>query len=455
MTSINTDPIIRDLRLALGVGGRPLDRQAVCRSLEPLHPSVIAAILDEITLPEAMEVFECLDDRRAAEALHEVSPETSRYLIERSPLARMAALLDLLPVDDAAEVVSEAREEDVEPLLAALPAGGARELRALLAYPGGSAGRLMTSRFAAVGEQTPSSQVLEYLRRGAGELETVNTIYVLDDLRRLTGVCSIREVLVAPPDAPVHSFMNPEPIAVRPEADQQAVSQLIAQYDLPAMPVVDAEGRLLGIVTVDDVIDVLVEEFEEDIARLVGTDAEEMERRSPAQVARLRLPWLLGTMAIELGAGYVIHRYDDVLQQVILLASFMPVISATSGNVGLQAAAIAVRGLDTGHMSASRWASAVRKELTTALLIALVCGTVLGAVGVLWSRHWPFGLVVGAALACAMLTAGLLGTLIPMASKRLGLDPATTAGPFETAFQDLIGFGVFLWLASRLLHWLS
>jgi magnesium transporter len=179
-----------------------------------------------------------------------------------------------------------------------------------------------------------------------------------------------------------------------------------------------------------------------------------MERRTPAQVARLRLPWLLGTMGIELCAGLVISHFDDVLKEVILLASFMPVISAVSGNVGLQAAAIVVRGLDTGHVSLQHWGGQVRKELASSFMLSLACGLVLGLVGVMWSQHAGFGVVIGAAMTCSMLTAGLMGTVIPLLSKRLGFDPAATAGPFETAFQDVIGFAVFLWLASVLLQWL-
>ena len=185
-----------------------------------------------------------------------------------------------------------------------------------------------------------------------------------------------------------------------------------------------------------------------------GEAAAEMSRRTPAEVARLRLPWLLGTMAIELFAGAIIARFDAVLRDVILLASFMPVISAVSGNVGLQAAAIVVRGLDTGHISVEQWAHALRRELVTALVIAAAMGTVVTLVAIAWSHRILFGLVVGAAMLSAVLTAGLLGTAIPIVSKRLGLDPATTAGPFETALQDVIGFTVFLWTATLLACWL-
>jgi len=218
--------------------------------------------------------------------------------------------------------------------------------------------------------------------------------------------------------------------------------------------VVDDAGRLLGIITVDDVLDVLAHEFNEDYAGLVGSDAAEMDRRTATEIARLRLPWLLGTMAIELCAGAIIARFDGVLREVILLASFMPVISAVPGNVGLQAAAIVVRGLDTGHVSLENWTDAVRRELLAAFTIALVAGTALAIIAIIWSRHLPFGLVVGLAMTCAILAASVMGTVIPILSKHFGFDPATTAGPFETAFQDLVGFTIFLWMATLLVRWL-
>lgn len=455
MRVTTVEATIERLRPALGEGTRRLDAAEVRDVLAGLHPSDVAAVLDALTLPEAAAVFELLPDDLAAEALDKVLPETNRYLVEHSSHNRIVTLLDLLPMDEAAEVLEEVGAEEAEQLLADLPAVEKAAVEELLAYPEGTAGRLMTNRFASVSPGTTVARALEYLRRAAERLETLNVVYVVEAGRRLVGVCSVRDLLLASPRELVGRVMTLDPIAVTPETQQREVARQIAHYDLLAIPVVDETRRILGIITVDDVIDVLVEEFNEDYARLVGTDAEEMDRRSPAQIARLRLPWLLGTMAIELVAGLVIHRYDRVLQQVILLASFMPVISATSGNVGLQAAAIAVRGLDTGHVTLANWGRAVKKELATALLMALICGLGLGLVGAAWSRHGPFGMVVGSALACAMVTAGLMGTLIPMVSKRLGFDPATTAGPFETAFQDVIGFAVFLWLAARLLPWLT
>ncbi len=455
MRVITTEPIIERVRQALDRETGPALAATLTALLQELHPSDIAFILEELTLPEALIVFAHLDAERAAEVLDEVSTETARYLTENSPHDRMVSLLDILPMDDAAEVVSELGSAEAGPLLAALPRADAEEVRELLSYPEQTAGRLMTDKFAVVSPDTTAAQTLDYLRRNADVLETVNIVYVLNGGERLVGVSSLRDVLVAPLNRPIREFMITDLIAVSPETDQQEVARLISRYDLLAVPVVDAAGRMQGIVTVDDVIDVLVEEFNENYLRLVGSDAEEMERRTPAQVARLRLPWLLGTMLIELMAGLIIAHFDNVLKQVMLLASFMPVISAISGNVGLQAAAIVVRGLDTGHVSLTSWWRPVAKELATSLLMAFACGILLGVTGAIWSHRLTFGLVIGGALTCSMLTAGFMGTIIPMISKRLGFDPATTAGPFETAFQDVIGFGVFLWLASLLLHWLT
>ncbi|HEV8634815.1 MAG TPA: magnesium transporter [Chloroflexota bacterium] len=436
MTPPARETLAERLRDALqeppGDGDQPLTTV-----LRDQHPADVAAALRELDTPEAAAVFDQLDDAGAAEVLDELDAELTRYLVDHTPTGRVAALLDRLPADDAAEVVAEAPAGQAEPLLAALSAQApedAAAVRGLLAYPERTAGRLMTDKYAVVPPHATAAQVLQYLRANAHVLETVGVVYVVDEGGRLLGYCPIRQVLTAGEWQPAGAIMRTDSVMVAPETDQEEVARRISRYDLAAVPVVDASGRLLGIVTVDDAIDVLVEEFSEDFLRLAGTDAEAMERRTPVQVARLRLPWLLGTMGIELGSGLVIAHFDQVLREVILLASFMPVISAISGNVGLQAAAIVVRGLDTGHVALPRWGRQVSRELATTLLMALVCGAVLGGIGAVWSQHPPFGLVVGVALACAMLTAAFMGSVIPMVSKRLGFDPATTAGPFETAF---------------------
>lgn len=447
------DQLHEALRLPAGNGGG----LALQTMLAPQRPADIAAAMRRMTMAEALGAFAWLSNEQAGDVLNDIDPELTRYLIENAPPARIADVLDLMPADNAAEVIAEAglsRTEDILRELEAQAPGDAEAVRALLAFPGKTAGRIMTDRFVSVRPTTTAGVILAILHRRAHEFDAVSNIYATDAHGKLQGVASIRDVLAATNTAPLAEIMTHEPVTIGPEEPQDEVARAIARYDLSALPVVDAEGVLLGIVTVDDAMDVVVEELSEDFFRFAGSDADEMDRRTPAQVARLRLPWLMGTMAIELGAGAVISRFDDVLVNVILLASFMPVISAISGNVGLQAAAIVVRGLDTGHVSLRHWGKQVTKELSTSFLLALACAVVLGTIGAIWSQHIPFGIVIGGALLCSMMTAGFMGSIIPMISKRLGFDPAATAGPFETAFQDVIGFAVFLWLASLLQQWL-
>jgi magnesium transporter len=229
---------------------------------------------------------------------------------------------------------------------------------------------------------------------------------------------------------------------------------VVAKYDLVALPVVDRQQHLIGTIAVDDVIDIVGEEASEDIFRIAGSDAAELDRRSPHEIALMRLPWVLATLGIELCAGLVIHYFDATLSRVILLASFMPVIQAISGNTGLQSVTMVVRGLATGHVQLGRWWDPLRRQIQTSSILGGVCGLVVGTIGAVW--HSPiFGVVVGVSMFVSVNLSGAAGTAIPMLSKSLGFDPALTAGPFETAFQDVLGVTIFLGLATALLRWLA
>jgi magnesium transporter len=278
---------------------------------------------------------------------------------------------------------------------------------------------------------------------------------VLDQGDLLIGVLPVHSLVFATPDRRVSDLLIANPLRVRVTTPATTVARLLRDHNLLAVPIVDDLDHMLGVITIDSAVDVLESDIADDYLMQAGTDAAAMASRNPAQIARLRLPWLLGTMVIELSAGVVISRFDKVLTQVILLASFMPAISAVSGNVGLQAAAIVVRGLDTGHVQASKWRRQLSREMNSTLIMAVACGIVLGTAGAFWSGHAPFGIVIGVSMLCSMMTAGFMGTTIPMVSQRLGFDPATTAGPFETAFQDVVGFAVFLWMASLLIDYLQ
>ena len=421
------------------------------------HPAQIVQAMDELTKPEALAIFNWLDNERAAEVLDELDPETVRFLTDNAPPGRNAILLDQLPMDDAAEIVSEADPRRTEILLAELTTRApddAAEVRRLLAYPEDSVGRLMTDKFALVDHRMPAGHVLDYVRRAADGLETINEIYVVGDDKRLRGMVTLRGILTAPSTQSVDDLIEVKAVSVVPETDQQEAARMISRYDLLTLPVTDEGGHILGIVTIDDMIDVLVEEFNEDYLRAVGSDAQELERKSPLQIAKLRLPWIMATLFIELLAGFVIRIFDTTLTKFILLASFMPIISAISGNTGLQSAAIIIRGLSTGQVQLSQWRQALMRQMMTTALLGTACAVTLGVIGAIWDRHWVFGLVVFLGMFFSVNIAGVVGTCVPLISKRAGFDPALTAGPFETAFQDVIGISIFLSLASFLLHWL-
>ena len=435
-------------------------------TLRAVRAEDIAEAARDLSHPEILAIFNWIDNERAAELLGLLDDEATKYIVENAPPARVTDMLDRLPMDDAADVLDEASPEKAEELLQSLAQTApddAEEIRDLLAYPEGSAGRLMTDAFMRLRADMSVNEAFAAVRESDEEVETLSDLYVVETLSNgremLIGVLSLRELVRAgarrkDPNVKIRDFMTTDVITVSVDADQRDLARVFAKYDFMSIPILDRHSALLGIVTADDIIDVFVEEFNDDLMRFVGSDAEVMDRRTPVQIARLRLPWLLATMGIELLAGLVISHFNYVLLQVVLLTSFMPAISAISGNIGLQAAAVVVRGLDTGHVSPRLWGRALSREVLSSLIMAAVCGVILGTIGAVWAGRAIFGFVIGIGMTCSMLTASVMGTLVPMLSKRFGFDPATTAGPFETSFQDLIGYGVFLWLASLLLPYL-
>lgn len=437
--------------------------EALRRLLKGEHPLDIAGVIGRFTRPEILRVFDLLDDASAMEVLDRADAATTRFLAENVPLPRIAEFLRKMPNRKTARNLAESAPKAAAALLKELEVNAPedmQELRQLLSYKENTAGRMTTKNYVRLSASLSLQQAFDAFRDSEASAETASDLFVTEpfngnskDKERLVGVVSLREMMRARletrfrPQMKVADIMTRNPITATVDTPQNEVANLMSKYHFLALPVIEKDGSLVGVVQIDDVIDALDESY-------LRGDSAEIERSSPARLARMRLPWLLGTMGIELCAGLVINHFDDVLKKVILLASFMPVISAISGNVGLQAAAIVVRGIDTGHVSLKTWSKQLAKELVTTALMAVACGLVLGTIGVIWSKHLFFGIVIGGAMAMSMLTAACMGTIIPILSKKLGFDPATTAGPFETAFQDIVGFGVFLWLASLLMQWL-
>lgn len=417
------------------------------------HPVDLARALRDLELPQQVTVFRHLSRDQAGAVLHEMDDQTILALVQALDEAELSGILDRMPPDNAAEVVSDLPEEQAEKLLDLMKREESEEVQELLRHGEKTAGRIMNPEFVAVHEEMTVAQALEHVRKAASA-ESIFYLYVVDDHDHLVGVLPIRRLITADPITPVHAISQRDVLSVTPEMDQEEVARLVTKHNLLAVPVVGRDNRLLGTITVDDVIDVIHAEHEEDVAAMVGSGAEELERLPTGRRAILRLPWLMVTIGIQLLGGLIIAQFHRTLGQVILLVSFMPLIQAIAGNTGLQSAAIVVRGLATGHVNPRQWRHAIWQQLKTTLVLGLICGTVVGFVGTFWQGHWVFGLVVGLSMFISINLSAITGTGFPMISKRLGFDPALTAGPFETAFQDVVGVSIYLGLATLLMRFL-
>lgn len=422
--------------------------------LQDLHAGDIAHIINGLEVEDGEYVFGLLPDDLASDVLLDLDEVHREHLLSRLPEERLRSIVKEMDSDDAADIVGQLSEDKAEEILETMDVQDSSNVEELLRYDESTAGGIMAKEIAVVHRNDTVKKAIKEVRRMAKLTTHVYNVYVVDDHGILVGTVPIQNLLLHAPNKRMYKIMDPEPISVTTDVDQEEVAQIFKKHDIVSLPVTDTAGKLLGRITVDDVVDVLEEEHEEDVARMVGSAAEEMERRSPAQIAALRLPWVLITLLLQMVAGVVVHRFNQTLSQVILLASFMPIISALSGNTGLQSAAVVVRGLATGHIQLNRWWQPIVRQFQITLIIGAVCGIVLGIVGAYWHGKALFGVVVGVSMFLSINISGFVGTATPMVSKSLGFDPAITAGPFETAFQDIVGITIFLSIATLLLHWL-
>jgi magnesium transporter len=421
--------------------------------IEDAHPADLAQALRHLPVAGLVAIFRLLRPEQAGGLLSELDDQTLIELVQALEEVEVSDILNRMPAEHAADIVEELPAEQAEKILDLMEEEKSEDVQELLEYPEHSAGRLMSTDAVAVDESATVEEAIQHIRKSVNE-EKAFELYVVDDHRHLVGVVPLRRLLIADPKTRILAVRDDDVVSVTPETDREDVARIVAKYDLVSVPVVDAQHRLLGTITVDDVIDIVGEEASEDIFRIAGSDASELERRSPRQLALLRLPWILTTLLIEMVAAAVIYYFDETLARVILLAAFMPVIQATSGNTGLQSVTMVVRGLATGHVQLDRWWEPLRRQIQTSAIIGTVCALAVGTIGLFW--HSPvFGLVVAVAMFASVNLSGGAGAAIPMLSKRLGFDPALTAGPFQTALLDVLGVTIFLSLATALLHWLT
>ncbi len=419
--------------------------------LQKVRPADLAEAFRTLDEEDRSAAYRLLAERataQAADLLAEIHPSMRSDLLRGMGPEDVARVLQRLPPDDLAQILSEFTDSVRDPIRALMQSGPSEQVQDLLDYEEETAGRIMTTRFLALPEATSVQEAITAVQK-AQEAEMVFYLYVVDPHRHLQGVLSLRRLLTVAPATPLKEIMSADVISVRTETDQEEVARIVSRYDLLAVPVVDAENSLVGIVTIDDVIDIMREEATEDFYKLAGTSDQERLMKSTLRSARVRLPWLFAAFAGGLLAALVIKAYIPLLARVTSLACFIPVVLGMGGNIGTQAATIMVRGLSTGRISLRQMGGVIFKEIRIALLLGVIYGALLGVASVflVGMGRWA-GFIIGLSLLVSMAMAAILGSALPMVLKTLHVDPAVATSPFVTTSVDLLGLLAFFGLAG-------
>jgi len=421
--------------------------------LADMHPADQADLYDRLDDAERETMLALLSTEARAQLLEHLDEETLEEIAQRLPRVELPRVLDLTKNDIAADALRMLPPAEAALALAQMKT--ASEVTPLLIHPDESAGGLMTRGFVALHKDMTVGEAMTLLRARKPLAEEAYYLYVLDARNRLEGVVNLRQLIVAERDVRIEDVMTRDVVSVRPDTDQEEAAHLLQHYRLRALPVVDESGVLSGIITADDIIDVIQEEATEDMYRMAGVGVKEWAFSPLRESVIRRVPWLSFNMAWAFAGAAVISLFEGTIQKVAALAIFMPMIAGQAGNAGIQTATIMVRSMALGEVKVSDIARVLAKELTLGAIKGAIFGSVLGLIAWVWKGNEVLGLVAGVALFCNMLVAATAGVLIPMTLRRLGFDPATIAGVFDTMLTDLMGFLIYLGLATLLVDQLT
>ena len=424
--------------------------------LQKQHPADLAQVFGELTERDRRDSFALLVERYsrlAMEAISELGPEDGAAILADRSAEDLAELLQELPSDDAAALIEHLPKTLSIAVLDLLERREAGDVQNLLEYAEQTAGRIMNPNVFALSEDLTAGEAIAALQTSR-DVEMVFYLYVVDLRRHLVGVVSLRRLLLVSTETPLKRIMTTDIMSARVDTDQEEVARIVASYNLLAIPVVDEEHKLAGIITVDDVIDVIKDEATEDIYRLAGMAGDEHISTPPGEALRKRLPWLGVNLVTAIMAAAVVALFQETISQVVALAVFMPVVAGMGGNAATQTLTVTVRGIALGELT---WGNS-RKALVKEIVIGLGNGLVLGffAAGMAWAMQGNpvLGLILGLAMVLNMLVAATAGTLIPIVLRALNIDPALASSVFITTLTDVFGFLSFLGLGTLFLHYL-
>lgn len=421
-----------------------------------LHPYDQARFYIKIEQDERLKIYRYLSPKEVSDFFEVLDIEDSEY---KDILAEMVPqyatdMLSHMYTDNAVDVLNKLDKLQAASYLTIMDKESAQEIKDLLHYEESTAGSIMTTEYIAISANQTVRSAMHILKNEAPTAETIYYVFVIDDDRRLVGVISLRDLIISNDDTMISEIMSSRVVSITVDADQEEAANQMRDYDLLALPVVDFQNHLLGIITVDDIIDVIDEEASDDYSKLAAVMDVDTPDKNPFSAAKKRLPWLIILLFLGMFTASLIGRFEDTLNQVSILAVFIPLIAGMAGNTGTQALAVAVRGIATGELEEeSRW-KLVLREGGTGLITGSICGLLVVIVVYLWKGELFLGFLVGISILASLFVATLAGTLVPIIMHKLKIDPAVASGPFITTMNDLTSILIYFGLATLFMSYL-
>ncbi|WP_026688741.1 magnesium transporter [Alteribacter aurantiacus] len=428
-------------------------RSALQTILEELHPFDFAELYRALPEKHHYKFLTYLDPDQLADLIGELEPEHQMEVLHKLGIEKSSKVMDIMDNDDLADMLGELSVERLEEYLATMKKEESNTVQQLMSYEPETAGGIMTNEFVWIRNHYTVRDAVEKFKTFAELTRNIYYLYVIDEDKKLVGVVSYRDLLLADMDERISDIMFNRVISVPVEMDQEEVAQIIQRYDFLACPVVDEKNVLKGIVTVDDVIDVFIEEANEDIEKL-SASGKSIDFNTKSYVAAYRrLPWLVLLLFIGLISGSILDGFEDTLNQVVALIFFMPMIAGMTGNTGTQSLAVVVRGLVTNDLDKNTVLKLVWREFNVGIIIGITCGILVFLIATVWQDPM-LGFVVGISLFTTLIIGTLAGTIIPLTLYKLGVDPAVASGPLITTINDIFSLLIYFGIASALLFYL-
>lgn len=398
-------------------------------------------------------MYQYLSPKEMADVFEAIEIDDDEYedLFREMNVDYASDILSAMYTDDAVDILNKLNKEQVATYLTIMEKESARQIKDLLHYEEYTAGSIMTTEFVSIPKNSTVRSAMNILRNAAPNAETIYYVFVVDEDKRLSGIVTLRDLIISDEDTLIGTIMNERVVSVSVSEDQEEVARMIKDYDFLAMPVVDFQQHLLGIITVDDIIDVLDEEASDDYSKLAAVSDMDTFDKGPFTAAKKRLPWLILLTFLGMLTANLMGMFEATLDKVALLAVFIPLIAGMAGNSGTQALAVAVRGIATGDIEEESKVKLLFREAGTGLITGIVCGAVVVGLVYFWKGELLIGALVGAAVFGSIFVATLAGSFIPLLIHRLKIDPAVASGPFITTLNDIISILIYLGLATTFL----